>query len=380
MNLLKSQSLTWLQNDVFPLWSTTGVHPEGGFYENISFDGSTTDGARRAMVQCRQIYSMLCGARLNALSKAKAEKLATESTQFLIKNYQQENGSVALSLKSLRPYEIDPSPELYTQAFALFGMAQAYSIQNAPEFKASALKLLNYLQSERRNSHGGWTEIKSGEVSYASNPHMHLLEAALAWVAVDSDPTWKDLALEIHNLALTKFIDPKKGILGEYFSPEWQPLLNSDGLYLYEPGHQFEWAWLFKVSDELLGTKTFEVRHNLFKLAEKHGVHPQRKIVYDEVWSNFQPKKESSRFWPQCERIKAAVRLGSEASETALYAKAADEALTVLNKYFETPAPGMWYDMMDEKDQFSGDFSKSSSLYHIINAIEEYSIYREKLT
>lgn len=373
---LKEQSLSWLQNDVFPLWAHAGVHPDGGFYENISFDGKPLPGPRRAMVQCRQIYSVLCGARLETLAKETGEEIALSASRFLIKNYQQPDGSYALNLLSLNPRSVDPSPELYTQAFALFGMAQAYSIHQDQEFKASALQLLDYLNRERKNPHGGWTEIKSGEISYASNPHMHLFEAALAWVAVDDDSVWENLALEISELALSRFIDPEKGILGEYFTPGWKPLLQENGLYIYEPGHQYEWSWLFKLADELLGTDTFEVRHKLFTLAEKHGIHPTRKIVFDELWSDFSPKKQSSRFWPHCERIKAAARLGSEIPQNESYIQAADQAMTKLGEYFNTPKKGMWYDSLDEKDQFSGDFSKSSSLYHIINAIEEYTLYR----
>ena len=47
----------------------------------------------------------------------------------------------------------------------------------------------------------------NGQIVYRSNPHMHLFEAALAWMAVDRDPEWRSLADELCVLATTKFID-----------------------------------------------------------------------------------------------------------------------------------------------------------------------------
>lgn len=376
------KSKKWLSQDVYPLWSEKGIDKKhGGFVESLTFEGEPMDVPRRAMVQARQIYSFLTGANLGCLPKDKAFAAVKQGARYMVEKFSAPSGAF---IYSINPDGTPKSknPDLYTQAFALFGLAQAYAIEPSKETKERAKSLLKYLYQDRKVKGGGYTELdeKSG-VSYKSNPHMHLFESAIAWMTVDpSDQDWKDLGHELVTLATTKFIDKSSGVLGEYFDENWNHL-RENGKFIYEPGHQYEWAWLMFLYEGLTGQNLKSVRHQLFLLAEEHGTSPTRKVAFDEMWSDFTPKTQSSRFWPQCERIKAAVRLGTEVSkeQQPLYAKAADDALETLFKFFETPMKGLWYDMLSEKDEFNGSTSKSSSLYHIVNAMEEYINLREKL-
>ncbi|QLY25399.1 AGE family epimerase/isomerase [Bdellovibrio sp. KM01] len=367
-------SKNWLTQNVFPLWSEKGIdRKNGGFVESLTFEGEPMDLPRRAMVQSRQIYSFLTGLRMKTVSKEVASFAVQQGAKYMVEKFSQPSGAFIYSVnpdgtpKSL-------NPDLYTQAFALFGLAQAYRLDPKPEYKSRAKELVKYLYRERSVKAGGFTELdEKGTVSYKSNPHMHMFESAIAWMQIDKDPEWWKLGEELAQLAITKFIDSHTGVLGEYFDENWNHL-RENGRFIYEPGHQFEWSWLFSLYQELTGKDCKAIRHNLFLLAEKHGTDPVRKIAYDEMWSDFTPKLISSRFWPQCERIKAAVRLGTEvpANEKAAYQKGADDGMDTLFKFFETPKKGMWYDQLSAQDTFSGNSSKSSSLYHIINALEEY--------
>lgn len=373
-------SIKWLTQDVFPLWSKQGIDTvRGGFVESLTFDGEPMDLPRRAMVQSRQIYSFLTGLRMGCVAKDVASLAIHQGTKYMVEKFSMPNGGFIYSVNpdgSPKSY----NPDLYTQAFALFGLAQAYALEPKAEFKSRAKDLVKYLYRERKVKAGGFTELdEKGTVSYKSNPHMHMFESAVAWMQIDKDQEWRDLADEIANLALTKFIDPQSQVLGEYFDENWNHL-RENGKFIYEPGHQYEWSWLFSLYDELTGKDTMKVRHLLFNLAEKHGTSRERKVVYDEMWSDYTPKTVSSRFWPQGERIKAAARLGTEvlATQAAPYAAGADEAMDTLFKFFATPKKGMWYDQLSAQDTFSGSSAKSSSLYHIINALEEYAIHRPK--
>ncbi|WP_413292184.1 AGE family epimerase/isomerase [Bdellovibrio sp. HCB185ZH] len=367
-------SKNWLTQNVFPLWSEKGIdRKNGGFVESLTFEGEPMDLPRRAMVQSRQIYSFLTGLRMKTVSKEVASFAVNQGAKYMVEKFSQPSGAFIYSVnpdgtpKSL-------NPDLYTQAFALFGLAQAYQLDPKPEYKTRAKELVKYLYRERSVKAGGFTELdEKGTVSYKSNPHMHMFESAIAWMQIDKDQEWWKLGDELAQLALTKFIDPQTGVLGEYFDENWNHL-RENGRFIYEPGHQFEWSWLFSLYQDLTGQDCKAVRHKLFLLAEKHGTDPVRKIAYDEMWSDFTPKLISSRFWPQCERIKAAARLATEvpAHEKAAYQKGADDGMDTLFKFFETPKKGMWYDQLSAQDTFSGNSSKSSSLYHIINALEEY--------
>lgn len=368
----------WLKDSVFPLWSTKGVDSQtGGFVEALNFDGSLSGSARRCLVQSRQIYSFYTGARMNVVPQEIADQKILAGANYLLKYFQQSDGSFIFSVDNNSLPNATHKP-LYTQAFAIFGLAQAYAISSKAVYKQAALATMNYLNQHRKVNFSGFTELdEKGQVSYASNPHMHLFEAVLAWVAIDEDPTWRQTAQDIFILATSKFICPEQKVLGEFFNSSWEHL-RTDGNFIYEPGHQYEWAWLFKLSDELLGTDSFELRHQLFLNAEKYGVQKMRGLAVDEMWSNHTIKSASARFWPQGERVKAAARLSQEVQEPqkTQYQLAADEALEGLFKYLQTPKPGYWYDQLSADNQFSGSTAKASSLYHIINAMEEYALYR----
>ena len=77
---------------------------------------------------------------------------------------------------------------------------------------------------------------------------------------------------------------------------------------------------------------------------------------------------KSSRFWPQCERIKAAAQLGR--------AESARAAMNALLRYFDTSVSGLWNDTWEENGTFDQRPVKSSSLYHIIGAISEFAKLR----
>ena len=372
----------WLSHNVYPLWGDIGVDKvNGGFVESLSFSGEALPLPRRAMVQCRQIYSFLTGARLGSCPPNWAHQHVILGTKYLVDKFSLPSGAFRYSIE-INGTPKNDTPDLYTQAFALFGLAQEYSITKDPKTKDRAIQLLDYLRRERTVPGGGFTELDDqGNKSYKSNPHMHMFESAIAWIQIDPDPRWKDLGRELITLCLEKFIDQKTGVIGEYFDSSWNHKFEN-GRFIFEPGHQYEWSWLMSLYEDLSGQDLKDIRHRIFNLAEKYGTSPQRKIAFDEVWSDWTPKKISSRFWPQCERIKAAVRLGNEVVKESQgsYAKAADDALETLFKFFTTPTPGMWHDQLSETDTFSGDSSKSSSLYHIVNAIEEYIILRPKMS
>lgn len=364
---LIQDTLFWLKEKVFPLWLAEGVdHDSGIFVENLSFDGKALNSLRRCLVQARQIYAFSEGARLKVLDDQLARKLVIASTRSLIQSYSLPSGAFVNSV-DIDGQHLNRDVDLYTQAFVLFALARTYEVSQDQNFKKVALKLVTYLLNERRNSAGGFTEIKENKTLFQSNPHMHLFEAVISWLKIDSDSVWKSLAEELYNLCTTRFIDGATGILAEHFDKDWQPL-RVNGHFLFEPGHHYEWSWLFVQFQQLIpGRNNYSKK--LFDLAERMGLTANGELAFDEVWSDGKVNKKSSRFWPQSERIKSAVVL----RETGI----ADVAMKSLIKNFLLMEQGLWQDTKLESGRYSDQPVKASSLYHIINAISEYVTFRE---
>lgn len=383
MTTLIEKSHYWLKEHACAYWLTHGTDwQQGGFYECIQLDGKPLiEAPRRVMVQARQIYSLRVALSLNCCDREKAVHAIEAGIQRLISKYSLASGAFAHSVNQYGSHH-DTTPYLYSQAFALFGMAHAYAVCPSPEIKSRAYALLHYLKRERQIATGGFSEcLNNDDIAYQSNPHMHLFEAAIAWMEVDQDERWRLLADDVLALCLAKFIRHPHQLLCEHFDKNWEPLLIENQFY-FEPGHQYEWAWLMGNYEKLTGINLYPIRHQLFQTSENNGICATRHMVYDEVWNDFRPKRLTSRFWPQCERMKAALQLGNTSCTQYLqtsFAKAADEALESLFTFFDLPVKGLWYDVLQESGEYRNEPAKASSFYHIIGALSEYIQLRERL-
>jgi mannose/cellobiose epimerase-like protein (N-acyl-D-glucosamine 2-epimerase family) len=200
-----------------------------------------------------------------------------------------------------------------------------------------------------------------------SNPHMHLLEAALSWTAVGNDPGWQELADEIVALALERFIDSGSGALRENFDEHWAPLAGTAGR-IVEPGHQFEWAWLLLCWGRTVGAGASQAAARLVQIGETHGIRDG--VAINALLDDFSIHDAEARLWPQTERLKAAVLMGATTQDPRYWSMAV-RAAQGLRRYLDTGAPGLWYDRLQADGKFVQQSAPASSFYHIVCAIAE---------
>ena len=263
----------------------------------------------------------------------------------------------------------DSSARLYDHAFAL--LACAWIRKTLPTELAvtqTATRIVQQLFRDWRHPAGGFRE--AGTSPFASNPHMHLLEAALAWSEVDPDDLWRNLADEIVALCQSKFICRETFVLLEHFDEAWSPLTDVSG-EIVEPGHQFEWAWLLERWARSRSRKdVHELATQLFA-AGTRGVDRSRNVAVDEVSRTFEVRRATARLWPQTERLKAALMLAGTSDKVArrTYLIEATAAAESLWGYLQTPVSGLWRDTMKPDGGYVEEPAPASSFYHIVCAI-----------
>ena len=120
---------------------------------------------------------------------------------------------------------IDDRSFLYDQAFVLLALASAAKAGiDKRRCVAEALELRAILFERFARTNGaGFLEQELRGSRFQSNPHMHLLEAALEWRDVDSSHEWGSLADSIVSLSLECFIDRDSGLLREFFDEDGAP-------------------------------------------------------------------------------------------------------------------------------------------------------------
>ncbi len=362
--------IEWAQYDALPLWWDVGAdHTNGGFFDSITLDGLPTAARRRARVQARQMYVYATAGKMGWFDGA--AEAVEHGLIFFVDHYLRRDG-LFRTLVNGDGSTADDSWTLYDQAFALFCMAYAASAGvRADQCRTIALALHNKLVEIDRAEGGGFLETYG--VPYQSNPHMHLLEASLAWESVDPAGPWTALADEIIDLCLSRFINGD-GALREFFSPGWG---QGEGLQgrIVEPGHQFEWAWLLaRWGRSRSSPRTIEVAKRLYEIGSGPGVDRQRGVAFNQMLDDYSIHDHAARLWPQTEWIKASAILAEGANdpnEQARYRREAQTAAQGLRHYLETPVAGLWRDKLQSDGIFIDEPAPASSFYHIICALAD---------
>ncbi len=361
-----SQLTSWLVDAAYPIWSTRGIDSvRGGFQERLTLSGDPTDDARRARVQPRQVYAF---ARAPSFGwKGDATGAVTQGLSFFLTRYRRADG-LFRTLVSQDGMPIDDRVLLYDQAFALLAFATACPLLGSSfnlAGEGERLRQALYTHLKRSGGPGFETGLPHGP-PLLSNPHMHLLEAALAWVDVGGGSDWVALADELGELAISHLIDPATGMLHESFDYSWKPTTNAAGR-LIEPGHQFEWAWLLM----RWGQRRADVREaacRLMEVAEAHGI--RGGVAIYEIMSDTTVHDGSARLWAQTERLRSAALAARLYGDTKYWRRTAEASANLL-RYFATDVPGLWYDRLSPTGEFKRETVTAGNLYHIVGAIYE---------
>ncbi len=359
----------WLLTSALPLWADKGVdRAQGGFYERLNRDLTPYEEPRRARLVSRQIYCFAAGHELGW--DGNAEDLIAHGLDFLVNRLLTDDGTVIMAVSidgALVKTDYDP----YDYAFVLFALAAAArALDDQQNLPALAQAVRERLITNWKHPVIGFSEA----LPLKSNPHMHLLEAFLAWAefAGDADPKWQALADEMVELARTRLIDRKTGALSEFFDADWQTLPDTKGLVV-EPGHQLEWAWLLmRWADIKNDRAAFDLAWRLVEIAETHGINAH-KVAFNALDHHFKVRDAEAKLWPQTERLKALHTLSfhpmASAEQQAFAAARMDEAIAGLQTYFLEATPGLWHEVMSADGTLDDQPTRASSLYHITCAI-----------
>ena len=359
---LHARLLSWLLGSAYPLWATKGYDTErGGFHERLGEQGPVTGDQRRARVQVRQVSCFATAATLGW--NGDPTGLVTHGLEYFLRYYRRPDGLFrTLCAADGRP--LDEHAFLYDQAFVLLALAETQrAVGRQAWLREEAHALMAAMNRLLRRRGGGFDSGDPERSPLLSNPHMHLLEAALAWRTMSGDSLWGDLADEIVALALDRFIDSQNGVLRESFGEDWSPLGGLAGR-LVEPGHLYEWAWLLlrwgHERDSVIAAR------RLVAIADRYGVRDG--VVINSLLDDLTPYDAHARLWPQTERLKVSARL---AVADASYWAAAAEAAQTLIRYLDAAGNGLWRDCMTPQKRFIEEPAPASNFYHIVCCIDE---------
>ena len=379
LSVVETQQLLrkWLFDSALPLWwHTGGDSKKGGFFENINLDGTPYDINRRTRVAARQVISYALAKTMGYTGETDA--VIDQGLSWLDGPARNKDSGMLYAVLAPDGKVVKAEFDFYDHAFAMLAYASAFKVRPGDKtLEGKAVFIRETIVKTYSHPVRGFEESTPRTLPLKANPHMHMFEACLAWIEAGGDDTWRQIASMIADLCVEKFLHPVNGSLREFFDGDWNPMPGDKGRVI-EPGHQFEWAWLFmrwakKTGDD----KYLKAALRLLDIAEVAGTDPKRDVTFNELWDDFTPKDQNARLWPQTERMKAYVKLAEAAtSENDLHnaiAKAI-QAAAGLKKYFDSTnlKIGLYRDRMKADGTFVVEPAPASSLYHIICGINEF--------
>ncbi|AID28905.1 mannose-1-phosphate guanylyltransferase/mannose-6-phosphate isomerase [Mesorhizobium sp. USDA 4775] len=359
----------WLFQETLPLWSTSGVDERhGGFHEALGFDGSPLMKPKRMRTQARQVYAF-------AVAKERgwtgpAERLIAHGIDFMAGKGRTERGGWVRTL-NVDGAVADATEDAYDHSCVLLALAHAHMSGN-PDALRLGQETFAFLDAHLEDSRmTGFLETSDGEGARRSNPHMHLLEAFLAWYQATGERAHLRRAARIIDLFRSHFFDAESWTLGEYFDAEWKPAAGEKGGWT-EPGHHFEWASLLVDFAERSGQAELSgFARKLYASAIANGLNRATGLAYGAVSRQGLPLDLISRSWPQAEAIKAAIALDGSGGPDL---KPEIEArVGRLFRWHIDPAPlGLWIDRVDERGRSLAADVPASIFYHLVSALTQY--------
>lgn len=355
----------WLFDAALPLWWERGAdHESGGFHEKIGQDGLPIGKPVRVRVQARQTYVY---ARAGALGWTGPWQAAMRhGLSFMLSRYPRPDGLFRSTLDTS-----DESIDLYDQAFVLFALAHAYEAEGRPrELLDTAQALLRQIETALALGEGGYYDGLPQQPVLKSNPLMHLLEALLAWVAAGVEGNFRAAALALCELAATRLINPDNRAIGELFTAGWSPL-GAPQERAYEPGHQFEWAYLLLQAEGLLGIQARREAVALEAFGRSFGIDSQRQVALFAVDETGRPTDRRARLWAQTERLRTSLLFATQGlGDAASCRDAVGGSFSGLMRFLATDVPGLWHEWQNEDGGFDIAPSPASSLYHLMTGLE----------
>jgi mannose-1-phosphate guanylyltransferase/mannose-6-phosphate isomerase len=359
----------WLFQETLPLWSTSGVDElYGGFHEALGFDIKPLMKPKRMRTQARQVYAF-------AVAKERgwtgpAEQLIAHGVDFMAGKGRTERGGWVRTL-NVDGSVADATEDAYDHSCVLLALAHAH-MSGHPDALRLGEETFAFLDAHLEDSRmTGFLETSDGAGERRSNPHMHLLEAFLAWHQATGERAHLRRAARIIDLFRSHFFDPESWTLGEYFDADWKPSVGDKGGWT-EPGHHFEWASLLIDFAARSGqTELNAFARKLYASAVANGLNRATGLSYGAVSRQGLPLDTVSRSWPQAEAIKAAIALDGSGGPDL---KPEIEArVGRLFRWHIDPAPlGLWIDRIDERGRSLASDVPASIFYHLVCALTQY--------
>jgi mannose-6-phosphate isomerase len=263
---------------------------------------------------------------------------------------------------------VDTRADLYDSAFALFAHAWAIRAGAGREAVIGGAALNHAIDTLLRRPACDEDVLFSGlpvaDSRVEQNPHMHLLEASLAWYEAMGDDASAARINGLVRLMESRFVDRSRCGLREVFAESWGPHAEDR----FEAGHQYEWVWLLHEHSRICGGRVSSMADVLYR--KGRGLTLPNGRIYLSHSLDGDVREPVHRCWGLTEALKAQLALVGSGGDTAI------EAVNVTfdrlwEDHVEAAVAGGWLDQLDASGTPISEDIPASTGYHLHLAFAE---------
>jgi mannose-6-phosphate isomerase len=364
---------SWMKEEALPLWAERGVdRQKGGFVEELNQDGSPSSVAfKRVRVQGRQLFSFSIAAILGW--NKDAARIADLGFEYLKTRCRGKDG-VWVKKLSRDGAILDSQLDLYDTAFIVLGLITYYRLTKNSEALALVEDTLRMVQTHlAADSPAGYRQLIAEKDILRQNPNMHWFECMLFCYEATQDSRFLAEVSKFYKRMEDSVIDGKTGALREIFDNQWKPI-REGGKILVEPGHHYEWAWLFNRASSKIAVNP-DLITRIAGFADRYGVNAQTGLVYDQVSDQGELTQSTHRLWVQTEALKAWL-VRPDVGEAARIQRIKQIESNLLKYYLTREPKGSWSDRLDSDGRCHPGPIPASSMYHIMVCVTEFAAWR----
>jgi mannose-1-phosphate guanylyltransferase/mannose-6-phosphate isomerase len=337
----------WMSAGALALWWTLGFdHESGAFRESLALDGRPVIGDWRCDVQASQIAAYAAAG--SSGWQGPWRQTVDQGVAQLNRSFRRAEGLYAPVARQIGSHP--PAPTLDDQALVLLALARASgALLNRPDLEAEALELLDRV--------GAW---RAAGDARARSAHLGLLEAAMAWTDIGTDPAWRDLAASEVALRLGED-DPWEGSSPTQTASEQLP--PSAGRPAPSPTAAFQWAWLLERWVGLSGDALASSAARRLFIAGQTCLDPGRDAIVEAVRPGTDLARAEAPLCAQTARLRAAAILGERDH--------ARRALRCVAGYLAGAPTGLWRETLTADGGFLDQSVSARLLWDLTTAFAE---------
>lgn len=341
-----------LTSNILPFWLRL-KDPRGGFYGEVSADGSVHyDAPRGVILNARLIWSF--AAAYGQLQNTEYLVAAVHARDWFLDHFcDHKHGGVYWSVTA-EGERLDSKKQLYAQGFAIYGLSELYKVSGDEDALKNAINLFKVVETyfaDKEN--GGYIEALSRDFSpledmslsahdinadKTMNSHLHILEAYANLYSVWPNEALKEALEKLLEITGTRLMGPD-GHLQLYFKRDWSVIPAAVSY-----GHDIETSWLALESAFALRDASVvnRVRPWAYKMGQagNEGLLPDGSLLYEKLTDG--RVDDSRQWWVQAEAVVGNLWLWKYHADAAAWDRAVAAWSYIREKLVDTEG-GEWF-------------------------------------